>query len=100
MTGQWARHAHAGAGMLTVMAVAVGIDNFPVRDQPELRIIQPALMQPVEQGNEPQTAVTISRARLQHPPGLAQGLPPAGAVSQVIQRPEQQHRVLRLVRLG
>ena len=77
------------------------IRQVPVHNRPELRIIWPALVQPVEQGCElAYCHREQAAARLQHPPGLAQGLPPVRAVRRVVQRPEQQHRVLRLVRLG
>ena len=62
----------------------------------EMRIIKPALIKLIRQRGEPANRLGQQAAtRPQYPPGLAQGLPPVRGVGQVIQRPEQHHRVLR-----
>ena len=80
-----------GIAVLTVRQV---LDH----DQPELRIIQPALIQPIKQRGEPADRHRQQAAAWpKHPPGLSKRLPPVCGIRQVIQRPEEQHRVLRLV---
>ena len=87
------------ADRIGVAVLAVG--QVLVHDRPENRIVQPVLVQPVEQRGEPADRHRQqAAARPQHPPRLGQGLPALRRLGQVVQRPEQQHRVLRLVSLG
>jgi len=69
-------------------------------DRPEVRVVQPALVQPVGQRGEPGDGDgQQAAARPQHPPRLGQRPRPAGQPGQpgqLIQRREQQHRVLGL----
>jgi hypothetical protein len=92
-----------GGGEELRPAGRVGVAVLPVRqvlvhDRPEDRIIQPALIQPIQQRSEPADRHRQQlAARPQHPPGLGQRLPSLRGVGQVVQRAEQQHRVLRAV---
>jgi hypothetical protein len=71
------------------------IGQVLVHDRPEARIVQPALIQPIEQRSEPAHRYRQqAAARAQHPPGFGQGLLAIRRLGQVVQRAEQQHRVL------
>src|ERR1039457_4373885 len=101
LAGQAVRGMEVGGGEELGLAGRVGVAVLAVgqvllHDRPEDRVIEPARIQPVEQRGEPaprhgQQPPTWP----QHPPGLAQRPLAVRSAGQVIQRPEQQHRVLR-----
>ena len=95
-----------GGGEELRPANGIGVTVLPVlqvlvRDRPEVRIVQPPVVQPVEQRGEPADRHgQHAAAWAQHPLGLGQHLRPVRRIGQVVQRPEQQHRVLRLACSG
>ena len=82
------------SGRCRIRVAVLPVGQVLVHDGPEYRIVQPALVQPVEQRGEPAHRHRQQPAtRGQHPPGLGQGSLATGRLGQVIERPEQQHRV-------
>ena len=63
----------------------LAVQQVLVHDRPEVRIVQPALVQPVEQRGEPADRHgQHAAARPQHPPGLGQRLPALRRPGQVV----------------
>ena len=75
-------------------ADGIGVAVLPVHqvllhDRPEVRIVQPPLVQPVEQRGKPADRHGQQpAARPQRLPGLGQGLPALRRLGQVVQRPD------------
>jgi hypothetical protein len=77
------------------------IGQVLVHDRPQVRIVKPVPIQPAEQCGEPAYRHgQQAAAGGQHPASLGQSLLAVRRPRQVIQRAEQQHRVVRRIGLG